>query len=229
MAEAPRKVPLPLLVLLAACAVPREPIAAATATAAAPDGSLASSTRDPRDSPPWFQDAAHSVHGTFGERFTAEVFWLPAVWLEVDEKNRLAPNAAADVAIGSGVGMRAAIGNKDQSIGLLYMGTFHDENTTGANVRTDSIYLDFDVAMPAVPDTNAVLVRAGAGVGVAFVEFNQSFDDASTLAFNLRLGLDYQPSPRVSLGVGLGGFIWGNPGDTVAFGSFVLLGGTLSF
>ena len=226
---------MPLLALLAACAVQRDEIAArppatpSAATGVASDGSSVRSTRDPRDAPPSFQEAKHSEHGTFGERFTAEVFWLPAVWLEVDEKNRLAPNADADVAIGSGVGMRAAVGNKDQSIGLLYMGTFHDENTTGASVRTDSIYLDFDVAMPAVPDTTAVLVRAGAGVGVAFISFDRGFDDASTLAFNLRLGLDYQPSPRVSFGVGLGGFLWGNPGDTVAFGSFVLVGGALTF
>ena len=206
-----RKCPLPLLALLAACAVPREPVAAA------------------RDAPPSLQEEHHSEHGTFGERFTADVFWLPAVWLEVDEKNKLAQNTAADVAIGSGVGMRAAVGNKDQSIGLYYMGTFHDENTADASVRTDSIYLDFDAVTPALPDTNALLVRAGAGVGVAFVSFDRAFDNASTLAFNLRLGLDYQPSPRVALGVGLGGFLWGTPGDTVAFGSFVLLGGTLTF
>jgi hypothetical protein len=200
----------PLLLLLAACAVPREPGGA-----------------PPSSAMPSFQEPRPSEHGTFGERFTAEVFWLPAVWLEVDQKNQL--STKPDVAVGSGVGMRAAVGNKDQSIGLLYMGSFHDENTTNASVRTDSVYLDFDVAMPAVPDTNTVLVRAGAGVGVAFIGFERGFDDASTLAFNLRLALDYRPSPRVAFGVGLGGFYWGTPGDTVAFGTFVLLGGTLTF
>src|SRR5262249_36968224 len=163
LGDVPVNPPLPLpallLVPLAACAVPREPIAAPAATTpAAPDGRPAPSARDPRDAPPSFQETHHSEHGTFGERFTAEVFWLPAVWLEVDEKNQLAPGTDADVAIGSGIGMRAAGGNKDQSIGLLYMGTFHDENPTNASVRTDSIYLDFDPATPAPPHTTAGLV-----------------------------------------------------------------------
>lgn len=45
----------------------------------------------------------------------------------------------------------------------------------------------------------------------------------------MRIDVEFAPSPHVSLLAGLGGFLWGHPGETEAFGSLLEVGGRISF
>jgi len=158
-------------------------------------------------------------HGRFGDRFVIEANAIPGAWLNLDRDG----GDAIDTGDGSGYGVRMATGNIDQSIGLSWQGFSTDR--LDANV----LGLDVDVRRPIGDGLDLLYVRAGAGIGGAWLD---AIDDpalGSTAAAQLRLGLDFQPHERFLLSVSFGGIAFGRPGETEAYGTFFVLGGGLVF
>jgi hypothetical protein len=168
--------------------------------------------------------------GQWGERVSVDLIALPAVWLQPDVPNRLQPGDDADVATGPGFALRGAVGNKDQSIGVLYQGAFLEDDETDADVDLHGLYLDFDVSMRVGDGPRQLLLHAGAGLGMGALDFDDPrFGDVTTGALNLRVDFEFAPTPAFSLLAGIGGFFWGYPGETDAYGSFLELGGRFCF
>lgn len=166
--------------------------------------------------------------GEWGERFILDAAFFPVVWLQPDQDDPLTPNVKANDLAGPGAGLRAAIGNKDQSIGMLYMGSSpEDDAEQGADLNM--LFFDFDVTMP-IEGIPSLGLRAAAGVGAAWLEFDAvRFDDVTTGAANLRVDFEFRPSSTLGMLLGFGGFYLGYPGETEGYGTFVELGGRLTF
>jgi hypothetical protein len=62
------------------------------------------------------------------------------------------------------------------------------------------------------------------------MEFERpEFDDRTTGAANLRMDLEYAFTRRFALEAGLGGLMFGRPGDTEGYGTFLEFGVRVSF
>jgi hypothetical protein len=194
-------------------------------------GACASAPQNPQGPvPDPFPDRYQAGQGTWGDRWVVDALALPAVWLKPDQDNRLSPGQEADEAVGAGYAVRGGVGNRDQSVGIMYMGAFTEEESTDTDLGLHIIFLDFDVTMPIDSGGGHFFAHAGAGVGLAMMEFDGlAFEDTTTGAMNLRLDFEFRPTPKFALLFGLGGLLIGHPGDTEAFGTFVELGGRVTF
>ncbi|MEQ1632907.1 MAG: hypothetical protein ABL997_11075 [Planctomycetota bacterium] len=166
--------------------------------------------------------------GRWGERVVLEAAWLPAAWFRLDSDDPLVPSSDIGSADGTGYGARAAIGNRDQSIGVSYQG-FELSNDL-VDIDVESVYLDFDVRVPLADGGGNFDLVVGAGLGSAFLDVSggntQSIREG---AAQLRFLLSFRPTQALSFDFGGGGVVYGHPGDTEAFGSFLQVGATLTF
>jgi hypothetical protein len=189
------------LLVLGACATPQDPLP------------------PPRYRPPETRPPSED-HGRYGQRFVVEANAIPGAWLSLDRDGGA---DAVDTGDGSGYGVRMAVGNLDQSIGLSWQGFATDG--LDANV----LGIDVDVRRPIGDGLDLFYVRAGAGIGAAWLD---ALDDpalGNTGTAQLRLGLDFQPSQRFLLSASFGGIAFGRPGETEAYGTFFQLGLGLIF
>lgn len=174
---------------------------------------------------PWDRDRPR---GRFGDRVVAEASVMPAFWMRFDRDDD-DPAARSLDTVGPGWTTRVGLGNVDQSIGLLYQGAFTEEEDGDAEVDVHALYLDFDASIPVEPDPELMLVRAAAGVGMVHLDSPDRTLDTTTGAVNLRLQLELRPTRVLAFMVGGGGFAFGRPGESVAFGTFVDLGLRVTF
>jgi hypothetical protein len=167
--------------------------------------------------------------GIWGERMVVDVVALPGVWMRVEDENQATPADDSVDATGLGAGVRIGLGNRDQSVGLLYHGAFLEVEDSSRDVDAHAFYLDFDVDVFVGDKTTPVWVNAGAGLGLVTVDYDSPFPDSQTGASNLRFGIELRPAPGFGLNAGVGGFAWGHPGETEAYGLFFQLGARLHF
>lgn len=181
---------------------------------------------NPREQPPGFGRRQPAGQGKWGERIVIEGSVLPGVWLNVDTDDGSTP---ADTTTGVGASARAAIGNRDQSIGLLLQGVDFTDDDAFSDGSVEAAFVDFDVRVPT-QDASWLQIVAGVGFGAARFDSGLLGVDAETEgAAQLRVGLECVTHPAVAFGVGCGGVAYGHPGDTVAYGTFVQLGLTITF
>ncbi|MFK7739819.1 MAG: hypothetical protein AB8H80_05800 [Planctomycetota bacterium] len=170
--------------------------------------------------------------GAWGERYPIELVALPAIWLRSDVADRLAPQTVAPDSLGAGLGVRAAVGNIDQSIGILYHGALlsGEDGDDGGDADLHAFYFDADARIPIREAPRGFFVRAAAGLGIGSLDYADGrFRDARTGAGNVRFALEYEPpGSGWALMVGAGGFVIGRPGDTDAFGTWLEFGGRIT-
>jgi len=186
--------------------------------------------QDPQDGmqPPGFTSRRRAGEGQWGDRILVEGQYLPVAWLEFDDDDSSATSAVDGSADGDGYGGRFAIGNKDQSIGAMYQGL--DLSGDSGTIRIDSLYVDFDVRVPLSEGGGNFSLLIGAGLGGARFDRDigaSGIDNEG--AAQLRAVLNFNPSRAFSFDVGFGGVIYGHPGETEAYGSYVLVGMTTAF
>jgi len=161
--------------------------------------------------------------GRWGERFPVEVQAIPAAWLQRDADGG-APKPERDEA--RGYGLRAAIGNQDQSVGLLAQ-AFHGHS--GSDLDAGTLGLDFDVRRQLDRDwPEWLFVRGGATVGLGWLDLGDGAAGTEATA-QLRLGIDLQVTRALMLQCSFSGIVFGTPGETEVHGTFVTLGGGLTF
>ena len=159
--------------------------------------------------------------GRFGDRVLVEPVLIPVAWLQRD-LDGVAPRPEQVDAVGAG--LRAALGNREQSVGISFQDFRGDDDRL--DVRT--LGVDFD-ARSAIEGTDGLFfLRAGGGVGAGWYDapFGSSRD---TLAWQLHMGLDVQPLDNLAFGIGVGGLLLGYPGETEVYGAFVLFSAVLTF
>lgn len=166
--------------------------------------------------------------GSWGERVQVDAFWIPGYFATIEsEVNGV--EVRSDLDPGMGFGTRVAVGNANQSAGLLYLGGWFDGDTTTGDASLQSLYLDFETRAQLAEGGGKFQFTAGAGLGVSQASFDRTFDDEVGGSALLRMTLDFAPTERAAFTAGLGGFILGHPGETLGWGSFLILGGRLSF
>jgi len=153
--------------------------------------------------------------GRWGDRWLVEAQAIPGVWLDIDVDGN-EPEQPQVTAYGQG--LRAAYGNRDQSVGLLYQG-FRD----GDDFEAHALSLDVDARMPIDDGTKLFWLKAGGGFGGALLDAAFDPDLSGELTGQLRLGIDFQPTRSVLLNFSLGGIGYAHPGDTVAYGAIATL------
>lgn len=164
------------------------------------------------------------------KRFSFDAEWIPAMWVTADVDQKGNSQTRGDLDTGSGLALRAGMGNEQQNIGVLYLGSWHDEQTTGRGAKTQSLLLDFLYRAPLPETGGAIWLEADAGLGGTEIQFDSAqFDDQVTGAALLHGDLEFRVTRVFSLAAGLGVFIWGHPGDTIAYGSYVTVGAKLVF
>lgn len=164
---------------------------------------------------------ADEPRGSWGERVLVEANAIPAAWIQRDTDGGAPKPDREDAA---GFGARFGIGNRSQSIGVMAQMFHGDESFDAAVVGFDSdVRARLDRDWP-----RWMLVRAGASVGGGYVD-TATEDSAGQLMAQLRFGVDFQPTERLLLQVGFGGIVFGHPGETEAYGTFVTVGGGLTF
>lgn len=166
---------------------------------------------------------AGAGEGRWGERWLVEAQGIPAAWLQRDSDGGT-PKPERDEA--RGYGLRAAIGNQDQSVALLAQ-AFHGHS--GSDLEAGTLGLDFDVRKQLDRDwPDWLFVRGGAGVGLGWLDLGGA--GASTEATGqLRLGIDFQVTRTLLLQCSFSGIVFGTPGETELYGTFVTIGGGLTF
>jgi hypothetical protein len=204
-----------LLLACAACATTE--YAAGSSTQA----ELLETAPAPRSAPQGTQASGYPIvgSGVWGERTVFDAYFMPGAWMHFDD---------AGTANGLGYGARAAYGNHDQSVGLLYQGFDLDGDNT--DVWLHSLYVDFDVRMMLPDSGNRLEFLAGVGVGGAWLDFTDAnFGTNSEAAVELRLAMAFRPNPGFGLELGGGGALYGHFGNTAAYGSWLSLGASLTF
>ena len=188
-----------------------------------------------RDSIPPPMDTRMSYERGPSERFnwghvTLDAEWIPAMWVTADVDSDGVSGTRGDLDTGSGIALRAGFGSTQQNIGVLYMGTWHDEAVSGRGATTQQLLLDCLYRAPIADMNGLVWFEVDAGVGVAELAFDSDqFDHQTTGSGLLHGDLEFRLGRNLCLAVGGGGFIWGNFGDTIAYGSYVTLGAKLNF
>lgn len=161
--------------------------------------------------------------GRWGERALVEAQGIPAAWLQRDADGG-APKPERDEA--RGYGLRAAIGNQDQSVGLLAQ-AFHGHS--GSDLEAGALGLDFDVRKQLDRDwPDWLFVRGGAGVGLGWLDLGGGGASTETTG-QLRLGIDFQVTRTLLVQCSFSGIVFGTPGETELYGTFVTIGGGLTF
>jgi hypothetical protein len=158
-----------------------------------------------------------------------DAFFIPAFWITADEDHSTPTGTdRADLDTGTGFGLRAGVGSEHQSIGLMFVTSFHEEETSDSDASTQALYLDF-AYHDAIVGVRGATFEVGAGLGVARLEFDREFDTSTEGAFNLHGMLKFAVTENFGLGAGLGGFLFGHFGDTVAYGTWLMVGASLAF
>jgi len=222
-----------LAALLAGCsaAPPRPPSAPECATPV----SEPPAAEQGRDSIPPPMDTRMSYERGPSERFnwghvTLDAEWIPAMWVTADVDSDGVSGTRGDLDTGSGIALRAGFGSNQQNIGVLYMGTWHDEVVSGRGASTQQLLLDFLYRAPVAEMNGLVWFEVDAGVGGAELAFDSDqFDRQVTGSALLHGDLEFMLGRNFCLAVGGGGFIWGNFGDTIAYGTYITLGAKLLF
>jgi hypothetical protein len=159
--------------------------------------------------------------GHWGERTIVEASVIPIAELTRDFDG-LHDDARSEDATGWGV--RAAVGDHERSAGVLFQSLRSDDGLLDADV----VSFDFDVRTSLESEAPMLWLRAGAGVGFAWLD-TRALESTSELSTQLRVGLDFEPSPHFVIGASLGGILFGSPGDTEAYGTFFSAGVALVF
>jgi hypothetical protein len=174
---------------------------------------------------PGFGMRPRSGQGRWGERIVAEASAIPAAWLRIDQDDAATGSEESE---GSGFGGRLAVGNRDQSIGLLYQGLEFAEEPGEASVHAG--FVDFDVRVPLQDGGGWFSLVVGAGFGAARFDSGVLGADVTTEgAAQIRVGLECTPSRNFAIGLGGGGVVFGHPGETEAYGTFALVDLVFSF
>ncbi len=157
-------------------------------------------------------------------------FWIPGMWIESGEDSNVPSQRGADLSTGSGLGARIGVGSQKQGVGVLYTTTWHDENNTDTRAQTSALYFDALARHQLTQGRIDMWFTAAASLGAAWVDFDTPvYDNEVGGAAQLRFMLDFQVSRKVAFDVGMAGFIWGWPGNTGAYGAYLLVGGKLMF
>ena len=160
-------------------------------------------------------------------RLHADAFWVPAIWIEPDLDDE--PMPEPDLDTGSGLGLRLSMQGRNQGVGLLYVTTWHDKRATGTSAQTHSLYADFMARERIYGGTPRTYLAFDGGLGLAWLDFDGPFDESVTGAIQLRGMLEMELGRSFGLQGGIAGFLWGYPGETVAYGSYIFLGAELIF
>ncbi len=217
--------------------------AAAAAPAAAPDPAadpaFASAPRpDPqqgRDALPPPMDTRMSYERGPSEAFNwghvcIDAEWIPAMWVTADVDHNGNSAIRGDLDTGSGFSLRGGFGSTQQNIGVLYMATFHDEQTTGRGASTQQLLVDFLYRAPIADMNGLVWLEVDGGLGGVDLSFDSpTLDDQVTGSALLHGDLEFRLGKALWIGLGGGGFVWGHFGDTVAYGTWIDLGVKLIF
>ena len=174
--------------------------------------------------PPWRPQEVGQATGpqTMGRQYVVEAMAIPAAWLTRDGDGGVRD---VDAEGGAGYGLRCALGSKLQSAGLLYQGFVSD----GSVVDAQLLGFDLDVRTSLEESGDAFFLRAAAGIGAAWLEdpIDGSRDAEATA--QLRLGFDFEPTPRFLIGASFGGLLIGHAGDLEAYGTFLAFEASLIF
>jgi hypothetical protein len=155
-----------------------------------------------------------------------EGFWIPVLSMQADidsDEPGGGVEFEADVESGPGWGLRYDFhkSESDVTIGAMYMGTTHTERITDRDVDIHSAYVtasgDFEL-------TDYLSGRVTAGAGGVVVDFSEGFDDTGGGALLISGGLGFTIIENLRAGVDVGGFLWGYPGETIAYGGFCTFG-----
>lgn len=168
--------------------------------------------------------------GTWGERYVVDAQALPGVWLRPGRGEGLFASGDDERAEGAGLTLRGAVGNRDQSIGVMVLGAQLEGEDSRDELDVYAVFADFGAEVPLQDGPSGFAVRVGAGFGLAHWDYARAaFDDQTTGAANLRGGLQFAPTRWLGFELGGGGLLFGHPGDTLGYGSFVEFGVRLTF
>ena len=175
------------------------------------------------------QSYARSGRSTAPGGIYTEAFWVPAAFVTLDTDGDLnAPNPKLETGQGFGVG--AGVSNGDQGVGLLYIGTFHDNERTSGSTEMHSFLADFRArGLIWHEGDNDGYLHFTAGGGVTDIQTPTGFRNETEGIIQMRGLLELEFNHRFSFHLGGGGFLFGHPGETVGYGSWVMAGGGLRF
>ena len=161
-------------------------------------------------------------------------FWVPAFKVNPDEDEREPSQGIEfDADLDTGQGWAARVGfsgdETKSGLGLLYMTTRHRESVTRRHARTHSGYLELLLRTPESRGPLDANFAVGIGVGGAAFDFDGGFDDSGGAAVMIRGEMGLTLFRQFDLTVGGGGFLWGYPTETIGYGGFFTIGGTVHF
>jgi len=195
--------------------------------ASVPSVRMPQGPQDPMQ-PPGYGPRRNAGEGRWGERFVVDGAAIPAAWLRFDTDDESPGAPDPEEMDGFGYSGRVAVGNKDQSIGVLYQG--YEFSGDLADVSVHSLFADFDVRVPLEDGGGLFSFLVGAGFGFARFETGTVASQPDNEgAAQLRFVLEYNAAKSLTFDLGGGGVVYGHPGETEAYGTFVLLGMTATF
>jgi hypothetical protein len=160
-----------------------------------------------------------------------ELFWVPVLGMKADideDEPGGGVEFGAEIESASGWGARCEFsrGSSKTAWGLMYTGTSHTEESTGSDVDIDAAYLIGSSYLEVGP---RVVGRLTLGVGGVIVDFSEGFGDTGGGAAMIGGGLGVEVVENLYVGIDGGGFLWGYPGETIAYGGFMTLGAAYRF
>ena len=141
----------------------------------------------------------------------------------------------ANLDVGEGYGGRFAARFEsdddifDDSVGVTYFRTDHDDRTTGERARTHGVLFDGSRHVMLIDGDVGLEATFGVGAGVVVFDFEREYEDEFSLAASARGRLDLVGFGAARIGVGATGFLVGYPSETIAYGGFVDVAVTVDF
>ncbi len=177
---------------------------------------------DPRKSP------QRRNYGSRYNRWDVNVFWVPASWIKVQE-DASTGTGESDLNGGAGWGARVGVTNGNQGIGLMYVGSFNQDDSTKTDADTHAAYIDFMARHQVNDGTNRAYLTVAGGLGGVRVDYRDTYDSSTGGAFMMRAALEWEIGRHAGVDFGIAGFVWGHPGDTIGYGSYFTVGGKFMF
>ncbi len=158
--------------------------------------------------------------------------YLPAVRADADRDHDEIEAGAPfdhDLGTGRGHGLQLSLsgGSGAQTLGLFYFQSGHVDKESREDVIGHSLALEAVFAPSAEQarresgfDVRAYIAMGG---GVAGFRYPSGVDDKFGAAWQLRGALTFHFAQRCQLGLGVGYFIWGYPGETIGNGFYATL------
>ncbi len=167
------------------------------------------------------------------DRLLVGGMWIPLLSIKPDvdeDEPNLGLGFDADLEDGAGYGVQAGIEGEYGTMRGTFVTTEHREHNLGGRARTGLIIAEMNMrVIQSDPRPVQAYFEFGGGLGAAWIDFDRNYSDLWGGAAQVQAHAGLKLGTASKLEAGFAGFMLGYPGETIGYGGYFTLGGSLVF